>query len=112
MYNQLSSGLLILEIWRTAFTAQGILDFYLNSLQEHDDDSEQWIDSALRLIANCCALSLPTKQLVFGRAPINRLISRLLQRTEANLALLVLHSICKGFGVSICPRPQSSTDIL
>ena len=109
-HTQLHSNLIIIEIWRTAFTDQGILDFYLDSLEEHDGDSELWIDSALRLIANSCALSLPTKQLVFGRAPINKLTGRLLQKAKANLALLVLHSICKGFGVSICSRPQRPTD--
>lgn len=87
-------------MWRIAFADIGILDFYLDALAEYANDSDQWICSALKLIANCCAQSPSTRQIVHGKAPTRRLVDRLELDDTADLALLVLHSICNGCGSS------------
>ena len=78
------------------FAEQSLLDCYLDALPTRQYDAPEWTGSALRLIANCCARSLQTRVAVFGRAPFDLLIDRVLKKEDADISLLAMQSICSG----------------
>ena len=88
--------------WQYAFGKFGILDFYLDALGQHDNESDEWILFALRLVANCCLDShLPNKnrERTLRNPPFERLIRHLLRDPEtAELGMNVLYSICDDYG--------------
>lgn len=89
------------ELWASAFNEYGILDLYLDILSPTKDKSSSWVDSGIRLIANCCTRSPRTKRKVFSRAPLGLLVQGLQRRDEATLSIMAISAICSGVDEAI-----------
>ena len=89
------------ELWASAFNEYGILDLYLDFFSPNRDKSNPWVDSGIRLIANCCTRSPRTKRKVFSRAPLGLLVQGLQRRDEATLSIMAISAICGGVDEAI-----------
>lgn len=104
----------VVPYWRTAFGEHGILEFFLERLDEYQFDSAEWIVHALRLVANCCAgddTSNANRERVQKRPPFARLIQRLKSPKNARIAVVALYSICADFGM-VSSMEHNPTNLL
>ncbi|KAG8529908.1 uncharacterized protein KY384_005389 [Bacidia gigantensis] len=81
------------RLWAAALTESGVLDAFLNTMDQENSHEEAWIDPALRLVANCCARSAQTRLRILSKAPFKILVARLQDPNQADIALLALYSI-------------------
>ena len=84
------------ELWAVALAEQGLLAIYLDALQDNPGDTNQWVDHAIRIIANCCTRSRRTKMSTFPRAPISKLVGRLARKETAAMSAKAICAITSG----------------